>query len=52
MRGISDINKVIDDADDAIVSGDSKFHGMSYEEGVKAALLWVIEDLDENPLED
>ena len=52
MRGISDINKVIDGAADAIVSGESKFNGMSYEEGVKAALLWVIEDLDENLLED
>jgi len=32
--------------------GRSKFHGMTYEQGVQAALEWVLDDDDdENPME-
>ena len=52
MREINEVVRIISEASDIVASGDSKFHGMSYEEGVQAALLWVIRDTDENPLED
>lgn len=32
--------------------GRSRYPAMSYEEGVEAALAWVIGDTDENPMED
>lgn len=30
----------------------SKYPGMNYEQGVEAALRWVLDDDSENPLED
>lgn len=52
MKSINDINELLASTYEMIDSGDLKFHGMSYEEGVRAALLWVIEESDVNPLED
>jgi hypothetical protein len=42
------INKVYDHLD----AGTSAFPGMSYEEGVRAAIDWMTGDTLENPMED
>jgi len=51
MRSSSEIFEQIDRTFSAIESGTS-YPGMSYEEGVRAALEWVSGDSDELPMED
>jgi len=46
------INEVINDANDQIDAGGSRWPGMSYEQGVVAALGWVIGDAGESPFEE
>lgn len=43
MKDESEIQKVVDDAADRANAG-SKYPGMSYEEGIRAALEWVLDD--------
>ena len=45
MRTIEEISEQID------ATEDSNNFGMSYEDGVKYALEWVIEQTDEKPIE-
>jgi len=40
---------VIEDAREQIEKGGSRFRGMSYEEGVVAALAWALGDTDDIP---
>ena len=47
-----DIEKIIDECRDLIDKGKSKFRGMTYEEGVKAALEWVTGMDVPDPMED
>ena len=51
MRTRSEIDEVLNKAVEGMDSV-SKWPGMSYEEGVNAALLWVTGDRDEDPMED
>jgi len=46
------IEAELDKAVTQIHLGRSKFPGMSYEEGVRAALEWVLGHCDESPMED
>lgn len=48
-RTEKEIYDQIDKANENIESGDG-FHGMSYEDGVKAALEWVL-GMDDAPME-
>ena len=50
MKTRKEVDEQIDKAQQAIESGEG-YHGMSYEEGVKAALEWVMGDIDEEPIE-
>ena len=50
MKTRKEVYEQIDKAQQVIESGEG-YHGMSYEEGVKAALEWVIGDIDEEPIE-
>jgi hypothetical protein len=50
-RTDDEINGQLDLALDGIDNG-SKWPGMSYEQGVEAALLWVTGQDDEKPMED
>lgn len=52
MRTALEIEDQIGEAQDKIAEGGSNWPGMTYEEGVAAALLWVTEDRDEKPMED
>lgn len=49
MRSQGEIDNAIADAEHG---GVSKWPGMTYEEGVSAALRWVSGDTDEHPMED
>jgi hypothetical protein len=49
-RTEDEIDTVLNDAADSIEAGRSKFPGMTYEEGVQAALRWAIGQDDSNPM--
>ena len=49
-RPQEEIDDVIDWASEAEANGMSHFHGMSYEEGVDAALRWVLEETNDLPI--
>lgn len=51
MRTNAEINEQISRATDAAAHG-SQYPGMSYEEGVRCALDWVIGESDDLPMED
>jgi len=50
-RTKSEIEEQLNKALDALDTG-SKYPGMSYEEGVSAALDWVIGNIDDRPMDD
>jgi hypothetical protein len=53
MRTEREIEKEVDKIDpEAAASGASKWPGMSFEQGVDAALRWVLGWSDEPPMED
>ena len=43
--------KQIEDMIDRAIATDGKLHGMTYEQGVRAALEWVQEWYDEGPID-
>lgn len=51
MQTEKQITKMINKASEIIESGQSASFGLSYEEGVKIALEWVLENTKELPLE-
>lgn len=46
--------QIEDQQEKALQSRDDggKYHGLSYEDGVEAALAWALEDSDELPMEE
>lgn len=52
MKTEAEIQKMIDDAVDIQNKG-GRFRGMTYEQGIEYALLWVLDQLDddESPLD-
>lgn len=52
MVPIKEIDKLIDDCTDSENRGHSKFSGMSYEQGIKMGILWVLGEEEHYPLED
>lgn len=51
IRTDKEIDEQLDLANEGINNG-SKFHGMSYEEGVKNAIEWMRGDVNEKPMDD
>lgn len=49
MRDQSRIDDILNEVSDQIDKGGSRFPGMSYEDGVDAALRWVTGDMDDHP---
>lgn len=47
----SEIDDVLNDANDSIDEGTSRWPGMTYEQGVAAALNWIAND-DDAPFEE
>jgi hypothetical protein len=52
MRSRAEIEEIQFQADELVEQGRTKVPGMSYEEGVTAALQWALGDSDENPMDD
>lgn len=48
----SEINEVLDQCIEVEQSGNSKFPGMTYEQGVQEAIRWIIGEESNNPLTD
>ena len=51
-RTRSEIDEQLNACVDSIDEGRSKYPGMTYEQGVDAALRWVAGDTDDAPMED
>jgi hypothetical protein len=51
MKTPEEIQELIDQARKIAFEEGTKFSGMSYEEGIVAALEWALGITDENPLE-
>lgn len=51
MRIKEEIDNLLNKATEAVDAGKSKYNGMSYEEGIIAALDWVFGNTDDHPLE-
>lgn len=49
-RTKAEIDEVVMQAVDSIETGESRFPGLTYEEGVDAALRWVTGDTEEEPM--
>lgn len=50
-RSSGEIDDVVNAAWEPVEQGTSNVRGMSYEQGVIAALSWVTGDTDENPMD-
>ncbi len=46
----NEIDDVIDKCTEQISKGGSQWAGMSYEEGVRAALDWIVGNSEDNPM--
>lgn len=44
-----EIGDLLNDAEDQIEEGGSKFPGMSYEEGLVEGIMWVLGMIEDNP---
>jgi len=44
-----EIGDLLNDAEDQIEEGGSKFPGMSYEEGLMEGIMWVLGMIEDNP---
>lgn len=51
-RTEKEINEQLNLAFDQIDAGKTKWHGMTYEEGVERGIRWAIGDFDEKPMEE
>jgi len=51
-RSEQEIQDQIAAAEDSVATGESRWPGMSYEDGVSAALRWCIGESDDVPMED
>lgn len=53
---ISRTDEEIDDLREKCIEqeneGGSKYHGLTYEQGIEAAVGWLVGDRDDNPMED
>lgn len=46
-----EINSILNECIESEQTGSSKFPGLTYEQGIKAAIMWMLGE-DENPLVD
>jgi len=51
MRTKNEIDEELGRATEWVVAGVTEFSGMTYEQGVEAALRWVLMEEDERPIE-
>lgn len=52
MPSDTEIDEQLNRARDQEEQGDSRWPGMSYEQGVAAAIMWLRDETDEVPIED
>ncbi len=52
MRDQNEIDEQMNRTIESIDEGGSRWPGMSYEQGVEAALRWVCEETDDVPMEE
>lgn len=52
MRDSAEVEAALNDAEDVVMEGGTKYPGMTYEEGVAAAFKFALGYTDENPMSD
>ena len=53
VRTDEEINALLNECSEAEEFGKTKFRGMTYEQGIKAAIEWLTDlEVDDNPLEE
>lgn len=52
VRTEQEIWDLLNQCADAEETGGSKYPGMSYEQGIKAAIEWIIGDINDHPIND
>jgi hypothetical protein len=52
VRTQEEVNQQLDKVNDNINKGISKYPGMTYEEGIRAAIDWMSGESDEPPMDD
>lgn len=52
VRTEQEIRDLLNQCADAEETGGSKYPGMSYEQGIKAAIEWIIGDINDHPIND
>lgn len=50
-RTEEEINDLLNKCAESEDTGESKYPGMTYEQGIKAAIEWLTGDTDDNPLD-
>jgi predicted secreted Zn-dependent protease len=51
VRKEEEVDDLLNKCSDQINDGGSKYPGMTYEQGIEAAIRWLTDDQWENPLE-
>lgn len=51
-RSTEDVDDLLNEVQDFIERGTTKFSGMTYEQGVEAAIRWLRGDCDDRPMDD
>jgi len=51
-RTQEEIDTVLNEAVEQEAQGKTKWRGMTYEQGVSAAIRWLLGETDDNPMED
>ncbi len=49
VRTEGEINELLNAVEDKIDEGGSRFRGMTYEDGIRDALMWAIGDQEDHP---
>ena len=49
VRTEGEINELLNHVSDKINEGGPRFSGMTYEDGIREALMWAIGEYDEHP---
>lgn len=52
IRSQKEIDDLLNECVEREMEGNSKFPGMSYEKGIQAAIMWLTEEVEPQPLED
>jgi hypothetical protein len=51
-RTKEEVDELLNDLAESVDSGERRFPGMSYEQGIEVGIRWLIGEVDDHPYED